>query len=612
MEQPPMVLVAVAIVAIVIVQSFLSPASSDQAAQLKGVSSEKSAPAAATASSASKKKKKKTKKKSAEVVPEEKEEVPPPVVEGPKVQEPEIEEEPDITAASKKKKKKKKKAAVAPAPSPTPVVTPKTEEEEPKKAETTTAAPVDDNDEEEDDDDDVSRLLNASQLSKTQKKKKKKKKKADSAPQQDQGDEGSWVVVNKQHKQEESSQAAATTDASTPDATESKHTVTLQIEAEDKPILVGSKGSTIQNITNTSGARLDIDIPILKITGTEPQIAVAMEMVQELLSAHRAKTAFSKTLKGKEINSSEGVKAIIGKGGSTIKEIQAKTGCKLDAEIDAGTVVITGSSEEKVQEAATLCRHAVFGEHQVTMDLQDKSRVMLVLGHGFQKIRQFQDESGGAKLDIAKNSTVLKISGPTEAVNKAKDMVAAWLNHCAGITMNIPQSAPGSFDKVGAIYGKGGATIRTIQDKTGAFINVDDKQGKVQISGVPSAVQGALKMVQQAMEDGCLIEEGEIRDAVSIPKKAGPAVIGRGGSNISQMEKTHNVKLRMSGQTCIIIGQASSVARCKTELVQTVEPFLEEERIQREAERLASEQEAASAGASAWNASIHDDVADGW
>jgi len=463
------------------------------------------------------------------------------------------------------------------------------------------------------DDDDVARLLNANQLSKAQKKKKKKKKKkaaAAEAEQKNEQDEGSWVVVNKHHSHSNNNNNNSAAAASTLDA-DAKRTEIIPFDASDKPILVGPKGATIQNITATSGARLDIDLPVLKITGTEAAIATARDMVDKLLSEHKAKSAFSITLSGKDIKSSEGVKAIIGKGGSNIKQIQATTGCKLDADIDAGKVVITGPSDERTQQAATLCRHAVFGEHQVVMDLKNKGNVMVVLGQNFKKIRQFQDDSGGAKLDIAKNTTTLKISGPTGAVNKARDMVTAWLNHCAGITLNIPQSAPGSFDKVGAIYGKGGSTIRAIQDKTGAFINVDDKEGKVQISGVPAGVQEALKMVQQAMEDGCLLEEGEVKDSIIVPKNAGPTVIGRGGSNIKQLEKTHSVKVRISNQTCLMIGTAQAVARCKAEVNETIQPFLEEERIAQEAERLAVEQEA-TAGGGPWSASLQDDIADGW
>jgi rRNA processing protein Krr1/Pno1 len=597
MQQPSWMLVGAAVVVIVIVQSLFQPK------QVETTAKSAAPNVAATTTTTTKKKRKKSKKKSAAVVT--KKEDPPVAVE--ETKEPVVEEpvpEP-ATTSKKKKKNKNKKGSTAPAAA-KPQAKPKEETpkvEEPKEEVSPAAEVVEEYD---DEDDDVARLLNANQLSKAQSKKKKKKKKKKNAAenQQPEKDDENWVMVNKQNKEESTAPAQPEPGA--------VHTVTLSLEAKDKHILVGPKGATIQNITTTSGARLDIDMPVLKITGTESAISVAMELVQDLLSENKAKSAFNTTLSGKEINSSEGVKAIIGKGGSTIKKIQSTTGCKIDANIDAGNVVITGSSEEQVQQAATLCRHAVFGEHQATMDLQDKSRVMLVLGKNFQKIRQFQDESGGAKLDIAKNTTILNISGPTDAVNKAKTMVTQWLNLCAGITLSIPQSAPGSFDKVGAIYGKGGATIRAIQDKTSAFIHVDDKQGKVQISGGPAAVQGALKMVQQAMEDGCLLEEGDVRDTITIPKKAGPTVIGRGGSNIKQLETNHQVKVRVSVQTCILIGKPAAVALCKTELGQTIEPFIEEERIDQEAERLASEQEAASAVAGAWNASIHDDAADGW
>jgi rRNA processing protein Krr1/Pno1 len=597
MEQPSWMLAGAAVVVIVIVQSLFQPKQVE-------VTTKSAKSAASTNVAGTKKKRKKPKKKSAAVAVVAKKEDPPVAVEEKK--EPVVEEpvpEP-ATTSKKKKKKKNKKGLTAPAPAAEPKEeTPKVEVPKPK-AKVSPAADV--VEEEDDDDDDVARLLNANQLSNVQSKKKKKKKKKKNAAgnEQPEKDDENWVMVNKTSKEESTAPAQPETDA--------VHTVTLNLEVKDKHILVGPKGATIQNITTTSGARLDIDMPILKITGTESAISVAMELVQDLLSEQKAKSAFNTTLSGKEINSSEGVKAIIGKGGSTIKQIQSTTGCKLDANIDAGNVVITGSSEEQVQQAATLCRHAVFGEHQATMDLLDKSRVMLVLGKNFQKIRQSQDESGGAKLDIAKNTTILKISGPTAAVNKAEAMVTAWLNLCAGITLSIPQSAPGSFDKVGAIYGKGGATIRAIQDNTGAFIHVDDKQGKVQISGGPVAVQGALKMVQQAMEDGCLLEEGDVRDTIAIPKKAGPSVIGKGGSNIKQLETNHQVKVRVGAQTCTIIGKPAAVALCKAELGQTIEPFIEEERIDQEAERLASEQEDASAVAGAWNASIHDDDADGW
>lgn len=598
MEQSSIILVVVGVAVALVAQSFFAT----PAKQLEDSSSStKSMATSSSSSNAAKKKKKKAKKKKAAKKEPEPEPEPQP--------EPEAEPTPTPAPSKKKKKKKKKAPSAAPAAAPVPV---KKEEPvpEPKKEEPAPVLTDDDDDDQEDDDDDVSRLLNATQLSKAQKKKKKKKKKkaaAAAAEEKNEQDEGSWVVVNKHHSSSNNNNNNA---SAAPDS-DDKRTEIIPFEAKNKPILVGPKGATIQWITETSGARLDIDLPVLKITGTEFAIAAAKDMVDVLLSDHKAKSAFSITLSGKDIKSSDGIKAIVGKGGSNIKQIQLTTGCKLDANIDAGKVVITGPSEDQIQQAATLCRHSVFGEHQVVVDLKDKSRVMVIFGQNYQKIRQFQDDSGGAKLDIAKGTTTLKISGPTGAVNKARDMVTAWLNHCAGITLNIPQSAPGSFDKVGAIYGKGGSTIRAIQDKTGAFINVDDKEGKVQISGVPGAVQEALKMVQQAMEDGCLMEEGEVKDSIVIPRNAGPTVIGKGGANIKLLEKTHSVKVRLSGQSCVLIGKPPAVARCKTEVSETIQPFIEEERIQQEAERLAAEQEA-SAGGGPWSAGLQDDLADGW
>ena len=61
---------------------------------------------------------------------------------------------------------------------------------------------------------------------------------------------------------------------------------------------------------------------------------------QRLVAAHTV------TLQGKKINGSDGVKGIIGKGGTTIQNIQTTTGIKIDANVEQGKMVIVGPSQE--------------------------------------------------------------------------------------------------------------------------------------------------------------------------------------------------------------------------------------------------------------------------
>mmetsp|Transcript_14816 Transcript_14816/g.22781 ORF Transcript_14816/g.22781 Transcript_14816/m.22781 type:complete len:580 (-) Transcript_14816:246-1985(-) len=574
-EQPPIILGGAALAILVLVTFLLQSLSSSSTVAEKEIA-QKAAPKA-------KSKKRKAKKKT-ESVPRK---LPNPL--SPKEKEPSVQVDPE-SAGKKKKKKKNKK----------------------KKPETTKTVTIpepsleEDNEEdiEDDDDDDVTRLLNKSQLAKTQgkpmEKKKKKKKGADE-------EDKTWVMVNKGDKSSSSAAEASSVDDNT------VRTVTLRFDVEDKPVLLGPKGATIQAIQEQSGARLDIDLPVLKITGTDLAIASATEQVQSTLAAHkeetRKKTAHSTILQGKKINGSEGVKAIIGKGGQTIQSIQNETECKLDADVERGCVTITGPSEEQVSQAATLCKHAVFGESQHVIELKSVSRVMLVYGKEYQKIREIQDTSG-AKLDIAKGTTTLKLSGPNEAVAEARLLVESWLAYCEGEVLRF------EANQVGAVYGKGGETIRRIQDRTGAFVEINDKGKKgsdivvCNIMGDPDAVKEAKGMVLKAIEGEIELKAGEVMEKLELDVGA-PAVIGRGGSKIRELEKLFGVRLVVKSGTglCRIVGRKDDVEKAKKEIITIVEPFLEEKRIKEEADRLA-EQAATTSDTGAWGGTVDD--GDGW
>lgn len=577
-EQPPIILAGSALAMLVLVSFLLQSLSSSGKPMEKEVV-QKAAPKA-------KSKKKKAKKKNDSVSRK----LPDPP--GSKEKDPSTQVDPESAGKKKKKKNKKKKKS------------------ETTKPVTTPEASIEEDDgedlDDDDDDDDVARLLNKTQLAKTQQgkptEKKKKKKKGI-----DEKDE-TWVMVNKGGNSSQS-----TTETSPVEDT-TVRTVTLRFDVEDKPVLLGPKGATIQAIQEKSGAKLDIDIPVLKITGTESAIASATQEVQSTLAAHkeeqRKMTAHSTTLQGKKINGSEGVKAIIGKGGQTIKSIQNETECKLDADVERGCVTITGPSEEQVSQAATLCKHAVFGESQHIIELESVSRVMLVYGKDYQKIREMQDASG-AKLDITKGTTTLKLSGPNEAVAQARSMVESWLAYCKGETLQFEAS------QVGAVYGKGGETIRRIQDRTGAFVEVNDKGKKgsdivvCNILGEPDAVKEAKGMVMKVLEGEIELKAGEVMEKIELGVGA-PAVIGRGGSKIRELEKEFGVRLVVKSGTgvCRIVGRQDNVEKAKKEINNIIEPFFEEKRIKEEADRLA-QQAATSADTGAWGGTMDDD-GDGW
>lgn len=353
----------------------------------------------------------------------------------------------------------------------------------------------------------------------------------------------------------------------------------MTLSSDDIPVIIGPKGSTIQNLQTLTGARLDIAKgvypPQLRITGTEIEIAYATEEVQSLLSAKANETAHSITLSGTSIKGPDGVKAIIGRGGSTIQEIQSTTGCQLNASVDTATVVISGPTQDAVNRAVTMCTNAVFGATNATVDLGSRSMVFMICGPNFTNLQKVQRESG-ARLDVERGGTILTISGDADHVDNAKRTVEQLMTQYGGATMELEAS------KIGAVFGKGGTNVRKIQERTGAHIEIVQKnEGGIatcKIVGEPDAVKEAQIMIQKSLSGEIELKPGEVQESVELGVGTS-AVIGRGGSKISELEKTHGVKINVQNTsgTCSIVGKKAAVEGAKTAIEAIVQPLIEKD-----------------------------------
>eukprot|EP00521_Asterionellopsis_glacialis_P007339 CAMPEP_0195284424 /NCGR_PEP_ID=MMETSP0707-20130614/2620_1 /TAXON_ID=33640 /ORGANISM="Asterionellopsis glacialis, Strain CCMP134" /LENGTH=608 /DNA_ID=CAMNT_0040343757 /DNA_START=51 /DNA_END=1877 /DNA_ORIENTATION=+ len=521
------------------------------------------------------------------------------------------------TSKSKKKRNKKKKAKKQEAQQ-------QQQEFESNKDDTATPDLVDDEDDDDEDEEDQAARLLGLQVKKpksiassgnndgagaggeSSKKKKKKKKKA-AAEEMKEADNGlngdDFAQVESRSRKTKTDAAAAAVDP----------TIMLSIGSDPK-LIIGPGGSVIQNIENTSGSKLDIlkNTPVpnqntVRITAdSEQSVAQAMEMVQAILDTEAKRKANMKTvtLTSADIKGPDGVKAIIGRGGQNIKDIQARCeGVKLDANVDQGTVIVSGP-KDKVDEAITLCKNAVFGETQDTMDLKTRSAVNIVFGKDFTTIRGLQNTTG-AKLDIEKGGTILQFSGKAEQVMAAKEAVKELLKQCAGVIMSLKAS------DIGAVYGKAGANIRRIQDRTGAFVEVDQPAGsdvaRCTIMGQPAAVEEARKMIQRAIDGEIELKPGEVLEILNLGI-ATPAVIGRAGTRVKELERAHSVQINVNSESevCRIVGMPKAVDSARNAITAITEPLILAEAAKKEADR------AAESGDSAWQGSTVPADEDGW
>ncbi|KAL3920039.1 MAG: hypothetical protein SGILL_003456 [Bacillariaceae sp.] len=598
---PKLMAIVVGVVTLVILAMFMSyNAGSKKAEATKSVS--KAAPQSTSTSKAKKNKKKKAKAAAPAPAPE-----------------PIVEEKPEPTAASKKKKKKKNGGAAAaqqapaPAPEPAPAPVSKSKKKKNKKAKVAPAAspakpaPVTDDDDDDDSDDEFEQAaLLVGMAKKGKGNNSTLKTSASSKPT-------APVAVNK-------AKAVTKTDS------DSQPEVVLDI-GSDAALLIGPGGSTIQKITADSGAKLDIlkNVPSfglnrVRITadkgGSEDSISKAVEMVQAILDEQAAIVANSKTvtLSSGDINGKDGVKKIIGRKGETIQNILQTCNSqangqlvKINANVDAGTVEISGP-KVLVDKAAKLCKQAVFGEAQATIKLTSRSAMNIIFGKDFKMIRQLQDTTG-ARLDMDKEKLTLKLSGKQSEVDAARSQVLSLLSRCKGISMDIKAS------DVGAVYGKGGATIRAIQDKTGAFIEVaqgsttnadGEATVKCNIMGEPGACAQALVSINKALAREVELKPGEIADSLTLGGAATAAVIGKGGSKVKELQSTHKVTINVNADVCQIIGKKADVEAAKAAIEAIIKPIRDAVEAQNQATK------AAEAGDSAWQASAVPADEDGW
>jgi len=116
--------------------------------------------------------------------------------------------------------------------------------------------------------------------------------------------------------------------------------ITMDIPVAKVGLVIGRAGTTIRNIQDTSGSRLQLDSTgeptrLLRITGTQESVEMAKSRLQTLLCAPTLSGGFQPFRPSKTIQiPSDCVGFVIGKGGETIKRISQETGCRLQVEDD--------------------------------------------------------------------------------------------------------------------------------------------------------------------------------------------------------------------------------------------------------------------------------------
>ena len=378
----------------------------------------------------------------------------------------------------------------------------------------------------------------------------------------------------------------------------------VTLAAGDDPLIfIGKGGATIQHLEESTGCQFHLNrsTNVLTISGTEDAVQLGLAKAQSILTEAEERKA--NQVEEKVTWGADAIKAVIGRGGVNIRASEEATGARIDADVGAGTLVIVGSADQ-VKAALTMCHNIAFGEVQEVLELGSRNAVNLVYGPNFTTIRSLQD-STGCRLDITRGSTTLKMAGSAEAVATAKARISALLASNQGFSMTIENS------KVGAVYGKGGETLRSIQDRTGTQVDVSrgPTHATVSVMGTAESTARARNMLQRAIDGDVEVKAGEVAEEIELGN-ATAAVIGRGGSNVAELEKRHGVKINVRSelQKARVVGKPSMVEAAVKDINTIVKPILAAESAQKKAD------EEVQTGESAWQAddTADDDDAEGW
>ncbi|CAK9000833.1 unnamed protein product [Durusdinium trenchii] len=221
----------------------------------------------------------------------------------------------------------------------------------------------------------------------------------------------------------------------------------LEFPASILGALIGPRGSKINEVRETSGAKIQVkkqeERCHVLLTGSDEQVASARELVESI--AEEAKQVTEMPRPGEEDERLEFPLAvagrIIGSRGVQISEVRSRSGAQVKIEkLEETCRVYLGGSPEQVEKAKKMIVSLAEENHLPGRgDAEDTVEIPLsmvgrVIGKGGETVQRLQRESG-AKIDVNNqlDPSPVRLSGTRDAITRAKYLLREVLDR-AGYT----------------------------------------------------------------------------------------------------------------------------------------------------------------------------------
>ena len=323
--------------------------------------------------------------------------------------------------------------------------------------------------------------------------------------------------------------------------------------------IIGKGGATIARIQDATGARVDVlrDERVCVVSG--PPAAVAAAVAQAKLVASEGdgppgpwsdRDGARSVRRGDEGGdfaervvpcSGLGPGRVIGKGGATVKRLQEDFGVRVDVRAEDGQCFVSGAGAENVDACAA----------EVARIIEE--------GDGYVPVGY---EEGGNFGDARSDAPRFAGFDPTRARSMGSSS-----------SQTLETLAFRTELEIGRIIGRGGATVRAIEEDTGARVQVDKRTLECVVSGSEAAVASAARTIRRVAEEGF---GGAVR---RIPCGGSEGlIIGPGGARVRALAARTKARIDVEKVSefhseCVIRGNPDAVA----EAADAVERALAEE-----------------------------------
>lgn len=250
---------------------------------------------------------------------------------------------------------------------------------------------------------------------------------------------------------------------------------------------------------------------------------------------------------------------VIGRGGKTIKAIQDETGATLKISQDSAICTFDGDDEQV--EAAMACVQDILDREQ---EFEEKTQVEIialgdkiaaVIGKRGANINKISTESQ-ADLKVNKMDNTVTITGEAHQVEKARQLVELYM--AGGPPPEVTQEVELSSERERyIILGKKGATIKAIQQESGARCTLEQDKSYVLVEGDAAQVALAVASIQR------VIAENSFQAEVSTMRNI-PAIIGKNGATINDIRDKSGASVNIFRDVVRIIGTRDQVERAQT------------------------------------------------